>query len=159
MSTHLSLHPATDIDMDYQPLTEEEVVFLVGDTNGTERCVNITILEDLLVEREEEFIVTLAIITSNANLFIDNANTTVSIIDNDGIVMHSFHHAVFIWLFNAEATFSVPTSASVEEEDSLFMTCVMLATEENVMLGVEIAVQLNTSDNTSEMHLRSYFMT
>ena len=74
------------MEMDYQSLTDEEVMFLVGDTNGTERCANITTFEDLLVECEEEFIVTLAIVPENANIFIDNANTTVSIIDDDGTI-------------------------------------------------------------------------
>ena len=70
--------------MDYQSLIDEQVVFLAGDTNGTERCVNITIMEDMLVECEEAFNITLAIAEEKSNLFLDDSTTTVSIMDSDG---------------------------------------------------------------------------
>ena len=77
------------MDMDYQSLMNEMVVFLVGDSNGTERCMNITIEEDMLVECEEEFNVTLNIITDKPNLILDQSTTIVSIIDSDGMTFVS----------------------------------------------------------------------
>ena len=74
------------MDIDYQTLIDEQVVFLVGDSNGTERCINITIEEDMLVECVEEFNVTLTITPEKENLIIDEATTTVSIMDSDGII-------------------------------------------------------------------------
>ena len=73
------------MNIDYQPLMNEMIVFLVGDSNGTERCVNITIEKDMLVECEEEFNVTLTIITDKPNLMLDQSTTIVSIIDSDGM--------------------------------------------------------------------------
>ena len=70
--------------MDYQSLLNEQVMFYAGDGNGTERCVNITLDDDLLVECEEEFNVTLAIATDKLNLILGNAYTTVSITDSEG---------------------------------------------------------------------------
>ena len=75
--------PAT-VNMDYQPLTYEQVVFLVGDTNGTERCTNVTIIEDFLVECEEEFSITLDIPTEKTNLFLGDATTSVTLVDSNG---------------------------------------------------------------------------
>ena len=70
--------------MDYQSLLNEQVVFYAGDGNGTEKCVNITLYDDYLVEYEEEFNVTLAIATDKPNLILGNAYTTVSIMDSEG---------------------------------------------------------------------------
>ena len=84
MTSPPSLSSATAMNMDYQSLTDEEVIFLPGDTNGTERCANITIQEDLLVECEEDFNVTLVIQAEKSNLFLENSITTVSIIDSNG---------------------------------------------------------------------------
>ena len=71
--------------MDYQSLLNEPVMFYAGDGNGTERCANITLNEDLLVECEEEFNITLAIATDKPNLILGNAYTTVSITDSEGM--------------------------------------------------------------------------
>ena len=86
------------MSMDYQSLMNEMVVFLVGDNNGTERCVNITIEEDMLVECEEEFNVTLTIITDKPNLILDQSTTIVSIIDSDGMIPLS-HQVMFLIFF------------------------------------------------------------
>ena len=51
-------------------------------------------------------------------------------------------------MFHAEATFSIPTTASVEEADSPFMACVTLTTADGVMLDVDLVVELNTTDGT-----------
>ena len=79
------------MDMDYQSLVNEMVMFLAGDNNGTERCVNITVEEDMLVECEEEFNVTLDIITEKPNLNVDQSTTIVSIIDSDGTTGFELH--------------------------------------------------------------------
>ena len=63
----------------------ETLLFLVGDSNGTERCVNITIEDDMLVECEEEFNVTLTIAAEKPNVIVHQSTTVVSIIDNDGM--------------------------------------------------------------------------
>ena len=73
--------------MDYQSLIDEQVAFLVGDRNGTERCANITIQEDMLVECEEDFNITLTIVKEQQNLVLGEATTTVSIIDSDGTIL------------------------------------------------------------------------
>ena len=87
------------MDIDYQTLLNELVVFLVGDNNGTERCVNITIEEDMLVECEEDFNVTLTIITDKPNLILDQSTTIVSIIDSDGITPFLATQVMFLITF------------------------------------------------------------
>ena len=137
------------MDMDYQALMNEMVVFLAGDNNGTERCVNITIEEDLLVECEEEFNVTLTIITDKPNLVLDQSTTTVSIIDSDGMTFCEPPRSCYnTFISQAEAIFSVPATGSIQEADSPFMACVTLITAENVILDVNITVELNTIDDT-----------
>ncbi len=82
--TNFPLLLATGSDVDYQSLDGEQVTFLAGDANGMERCINITLQEDSLVECEEEFNVTLAIIMDKPNLMLGGATTTVIIMDSDG---------------------------------------------------------------------------
>ena len=79
-----SSFPATGSNVDYQSLAGELVTFIVGDANGKERCANITLQEDSLVECDEEFNNTLTIITDKPNLMLGGANTTVTIMDSDG---------------------------------------------------------------------------
>ena len=66
--------------MDYQSLIDEQVMFFAGDMNGTERCANITIQDDMLVECEEDFNITLTIQGEKSNLVLGNSIT----IDNNG---------------------------------------------------------------------------
>ena len=56
---------------------------MVGDPNGHERCANISLMNDILVESEEDFTVTLALVTSEPNLSLGTNTTTVSIEDSD----------------------------------------------------------------------------
>ena len=81
----VSLLSANGDDVDYQSLLNEPVMFYAGDGNGTERCANITLNQDLLVECEEGFNVTLAIASDKPNLILGNAYTTVSITDSEGM--------------------------------------------------------------------------
>ena len=53
--------------------------------------------------------------------------------------------------FNAEATFSVPTAASSAEADTPFVACVRLDTADGVSLGVDLVVELTTTDDTGEI--------
>ena len=62
-------------------------------------------------------------------------------------------------MFYAEATFSVPTTESVEEADSLFMACVTLTTADSVILDVDLVVELNTTDGTGLFRQGVYTMT
>ena len=78
---------STATNLDYEPLIDEQLMFLAGDSNGTERCINITILQDMLVECEEDFNITLTIVKEQQNLVLGEATTTVSIIDSDGTIL------------------------------------------------------------------------
>ena len=72
--------------MDYQSLVNEQLTFFPGDRNGSEWCTNITIQEDMLVECEEDFNITLSIVKEQQNLILGEATTTVSIVDSDGMI-------------------------------------------------------------------------
>ena len=133
--------------MDYQSLLNEPVIFYAGDKNGTERCANITFIEDLLVECVEEFNITLAIVSDKPNLILGNAYTTVSITDSEGMTPIHLQTTNFI-LSLIEATFSLPITESTAETDTPFRACVMLTTEVGVTLDVNISVELNTTDGT-----------
>ena len=87
VSLYLAIAMGKTIDMDYLPLINEPVIFVVGDSNGTERCANITIQEDMLVECEEEFNITLSVIKEQPNFILGEATTIVSILDSDGKIL------------------------------------------------------------------------
>ena len=59
------------------------MTFMVGDADGQERCATIALTEDDLVECEEDFTVSLALVTSNPNLSLGTEITTVTISDSD----------------------------------------------------------------------------
>ena len=151
MVTLSSLFSALGDGLDYLSLLNEPVMFYAGDENGTERCANITLKEDLLVECEEEFNVTLAIASDKQNLILGNAYTMVSITDSEGTYDTYTVKTTLFMLLLTEATFSLPITDSAAEADTPFMTCVMLATEAGVTLDVNITVELNTTDGTGEV--------
>ena len=65
--------------------------------------------------------------------------------------MYSCIHSYYVY---AEATFSVPTNDATDEGAPPFMACVTLATEENVTLGFNLMIQLNTFDGTGKAQPR-----
>ena len=58
-----------------------DLVFTAGTSNGTMQCINVTIIDDSLVESNETFTVTL--ITSNSVVELGNNLTTITITDTD----------------------------------------------------------------------------
>ena len=134
-------------DVDYQSLLNVPVMFYAGDGNGTERCANMTLNEDLLVECEEEFNITLAIASDKPNLILGNTYTTVSITDSEGMTPIHLQTTKFI-LSLVEAMFSLPITDARAEAETPFMACVILTTEVGVTLDVDIPVELNTTDVT-----------
>ena len=75
-------HTATSGD-DFTALSAEEVTFLVGDADGQERCATVDLTDDDLVECDEDFTVSLALVTSKPNLSLGTDMTTVTISDSD----------------------------------------------------------------------------
>ena len=66
---------------DYTPLTNSPLVFYSGDPVGTSRCANVTIIDDLVVEPDQYFSVSL---TSTDPVYITpNSIAQVIIADND----------------------------------------------------------------------------
>lgn len=61
------------------------LTFSPESVNGEEICANLTVVADNLVECEENFTVTLDLMTSNEILRVGNAITVVAITDIDGI--------------------------------------------------------------------------
>lgn len=51
-------------------------------SDGDKKCVNVTIVDDSLVENNEEFSLTLT--TSDSAVSLTSSEATVTIIDNDG---------------------------------------------------------------------------
>ena len=59
-----------------------DLVFTAGTINGTLQCINVAIIDDLLVEPNETFTVTL---TSNSVVELGDNLTTITITDNDSM--------------------------------------------------------------------------
>ena len=59
-----------------------DVVFPAGTSNGGMQCIDVTIIDDIEMEGDETFTVTLTTSSSTVNLV--NAVTTITITDNDG---------------------------------------------------------------------------
>lgn len=60
------------------------VEFLPGSINGTMVCVNVSVLEDLMVESEGNFTVELTLNTNEDSLSLGNSQTQIILLDSDG---------------------------------------------------------------------------
>ena len=80
-SSHTSLH-SPEAPMDYTP---RSVVFTFGECKR-QSCVNISIVNDSIVEKDETFSVALALAPNLDNrIKLDSESAVVEIIDNDGM--------------------------------------------------------------------------
>ena len=61
------------------------LTFPSGSTDDTMRCLDVTIEDDTALEEEETFTVTLT--TENTAVTLDNDETEVTILDNDGLLL------------------------------------------------------------------------
>ena len=71
------------VDGDFNSLSMS-VAFLPGSSNGSMVCVNVTVHEDMMVEREGNFTVELTLNTVGDNLDLGNSLTRVFLVDSDG---------------------------------------------------------------------------
>lgn len=60
--------------------------FSAGSADGDMRCINVIINEDLRVEGNETFAIELFLLTDGSRLLVNNTETTVTILDEDGKV-------------------------------------------------------------------------
>ena len=67
-------------DSDYTSISSD-IVFLSGSTDGTSQCVHITIIDDIALEGNQTFTVTL--MTSDPDVRLGNDVTVITIEDND----------------------------------------------------------------------------
>ena len=68
-------------ESDYTNISSDEV-FPFGSTDNDTACVNITIMDDDILEGDHTFTVTLT--TLDPDVMLGNHETTITIIDNEG---------------------------------------------------------------------------
>lgn len=69
---------------DYESLSEF-ITFVNGSANGSEVCVSVTVNSDSQVECEEDFAVSLSLLTSGASLGLGNSNCVVTLLDSNSM--------------------------------------------------------------------------
>ena len=80
---------ATTRDADFS-LTSMTLTFASGSAGGSEMCASITVVSDYIVESDENFTVELSLLTlAGTSLRLGNTETTVTIVDSDGMVVNS----------------------------------------------------------------------
>eukprot|EP00731_Ephydatia_muelleri_P008676 Em0004g1014a len=112
----------------YSPRQYAEVQFLNGDRNGTTRCINITVLDNLIVDDAKDFKVHLTTYDSGIHLVSPNT-TTVTIVDSDYLMVS----------FTASAYYS-------SEKQGYAMICAKIVTG---VLGRPIWVYASTVNGTA----------
>ena len=55
-----------------------------GSGDGALMCSSVTVLEDDMIEGEEDFSITLTLVTTRTSLSLGNSATNVTLVDNDG---------------------------------------------------------------------------
>lgn len=64
--------------------------FASGSANGAEMCASVSLMSDNLVESDENFTVELSLLTlAGTSLRLGNTETSVTIIDTDGMYVNS----------------------------------------------------------------------
>lgn len=71
---------------DFSALLSAPLTFPLQSVNGEQICANLTVVADNLVESEENFTISLDLITLNEILTVGNAVVVVTITDIDGIL-------------------------------------------------------------------------
>ena len=87
--------------MDYVSIIDGEGEFTAGSAvNSLQVIVNLTILDDLIIEGDETFFVTLSRGTqTTVDVTIDPSLATVTIIDNDCEYGVIHHHRQWLWVW------------------------------------------------------------
>ena len=68
---------------------QETLSFPSNSVPGTQRCVNISIIDDSVIEGPQEFGLVLSVPPESQGVTFSGANTTVTILDNDCEFLHS----------------------------------------------------------------------
>ena len=68
-------------DADYTTASVD-ITFPEGSMDGDTRCINISVTDDMALEGDETFTVTLTV--SSGDIIEENNMTTITIIDNEG---------------------------------------------------------------------------
>lgn len=96
MHTQLKFKTIGEYGSDYNAASSVERTFTPGSKNGATKCINITILEDIVTEEDENF--TIILTSSDAHALIQGDITLVKILDNDGTyyfkIVFFFNHVV-----------------------------------------------------------------
>ena len=79
----MNLATSGSSDVDFDALSMQPVVFQSGESDGAEMCVNISIRNDLTVECDENFTVSISLESDKNNLFLGQDLTTVTIKDSN----------------------------------------------------------------------------
>ena len=68
---------------DYDPLPSATLSFLEGAVNGTQACMNISIVDDMAFEKNETFLVNITVVEDNIDI-LEPSSIPVTIVDNEG---------------------------------------------------------------------------
>ena len=60
------------------------LTFAAGSGDGALMCLSVIVLEDDVIEGEEDFSITLSLVTSRTSLSLGNSVMNVTLTDNDG---------------------------------------------------------------------------
>ena len=139
------------VDGDFNSLSML-VSFMPGSSNGSMVCVNVTVLEDMMVEREGNFTVELTLNTVGESLDLGNSLTRVILVDSDG--NHSLCQgfcSLSIFFF-AAAIFSIPSMEVVAESDGTLEVCVTMMTfPSGGSLAKDVDLTLSTMSGTGKV--------
>lgn len=131
---------------DYAELQPATLMIPAGSTNGDmSQCININITDDNALEDNETFTVTL--ITSEAYVTLGNDTISITISDNDGILISlaiQVHYSITCLLVVTISLSSTPLSVS--ENGGRISACAILSVAETTQRDFDVI--LATSQGT-----------
>ena len=134
------------VDSDYERVHSEQA-FVSGSSDGATSCVDIAIINDLALEGDQTFI--LSMTTSDPQVMIGAGDTNVTITDNDSEYhLRECHNIVKMsskYLY-IDVTVSIPASMRVSEGEGMVQVCATLSAIESIQTN--FLVSLSSTDNT-----------
>ena len=139
---------ATDARNDYDAVPATTLEFPASSGNDVTQCITVTITDDMLIECNETFTVSLALLNSAANLNTGNTETTVTITDSDSKWFPNQEVCIQIYLFPG-AVISVPMTMPTDEAAGSVSVCATLTTTPaNAELAKSITVSFSITGST-----------
>ena len=126
-------------------VTEASMSFAINSDDGDMVCFSVTILEDLRVELDEQFSISLSLVTTGSSLQTGSTMTTITILDDDSEIQSTYVGDCANQVASTVASVSVPETDTVAESTSSIRICATLSAPGPLERSIELTLRTQDS--------------